>query len=792
MINWKKILKDFAHKCGKDGLDLTNSNHLAWLRESIIKHDEEFRNNIYALNEFLGNLREGKEVIFEKRKPGEVWQTQSGWAGLKPGEKSAVYGMKSKETAQSYVSGQGVDKEVKERNSNSNVSSIDIDAMDGEAKKGGMEKKVKAPGNDTSTVNEIGVGYAMACMDESPEDVKGCLDGKLNDSKLGLKTSTPKRELIIQSARAERKRVDDYIKNPENGFSEDTKVSHVWGSKESLSSTVDKLGDQGVKEINGIPFDPNAELYDINSAGEKVPKPVVIDPKTGKPTNYASVILNGGGGEDPTDTTVVLVDPKTKKCVILHTSNKTTSQDIQGNGSPNEEIDSIGNNTKKKLKNPDNRKLVDRAQKDTQNTITNARKKQKEYVNGQSRKLNAYAKNEKAQKYMLDRLLGDEDSDPRGISDTKGKYWNSVQTHPAVKAYMKKRFGKDWKKAMDDPGNAIFGKDGTTGSGGQMEDDIRMEMLKVYGNALENPRKVKDNNPDSDTYGQEIDEPLRDTDVQIISRMFGETRMNVMNEDGPPPTVKKQKNKDGSLINVTKKVHGEEHMTGKKIPDEDENKFSNKRLKEFYSQQTDAINNNRLKLNEIGAKEGNPKLGDRQHTQRMIDRLHLNIADEDPHNPGGIPAENFQLNMGVLNNKAAIRKDKDGNFVSKRKDGYYKMDENGEWTVGPIKGENGKPLKKNDFEDNDCAVIADGKSHRSCLGLKEGEEVIDGFDVKRGIIEESGESLVAIIYSKGKPIAVQTCRSKSGPGGAVNDTLHWSQDYQKCLAEHTISSGRCG
>ena len=244
-------------------MDLTNSNHLAWLRESIIKHDDEFRNNIYALNEFIGNLREGKEVIFEKRKPGEVWQTQSGWAGLKPGEKSAVYGMKSKETAQSYVSGQGVDKEVKERNSNSNVSSIDIDAMDGEAKKGGMEKKVKAPGNDTSTVNEIGVGYAMACMDESPEDVKGCLDGKLNDSKLGLKTSTPKRELIIQSARAERKRVDDYIKNPENGFSEDTKVSHVWGSKESLSSTVDKLGDQGVKEINGIPFDPNAELYDI-------------------------------------------------------------------------------------------------------------------------------------------------------------------------------------------------------------------------------------------------------------------------------------------------------------------------------------------------------------------------------------------------------------------------------------------------------------------------------------------------------------------------------------------------
>ena len=787
MNDWDKILDDFARKCKGGAPDMTNPRHLALLRESLLKFG--WKEN--ATNEFIGNLREGEDIKIVKAdtvaQAKALAKKGQYWSGNHKGAK--VYGPKGGKKDE-----KGEDEEDQRIgwNTNSNVTSIDIDVLDGEAKKGGMDKKVKAPGNDTSTVNEIGVGYAMACMDESPKDVKGCLDEKLNDSKLGLKTSTPKRELIIQSARAERKRVDDYIKNPENGLSEDTKVSHVWGSKESLSSTVDKLGGQGVTEINGIPFNPKAELYDINSAGEKVPKPVVIDPKTGKPTNYASVILNGGGGDDPTDTTVVLVDPETKKCVILHTSNKTTSQDIQGNGSPHEELESIGENTKKKLKVEDNRTAVDAAQKDTQNTITNARKKQKEYVNGQSRKLNAYAKNEKAQKYMLDRLLGDEDSDPRGISDTKGKYWKSVQTHPAVKAYMKKRFGKDWKIAMDDPGNAIFGKDGTTGSGGHMEDDIRMEMLKVYGNALENPRKVKDKDPSSDTYGQEIDEPLRDADVQIISRMFGETRMNVMNEDGPPPTVKKQKNKDGSEINVTKKVHGEEHMTGKKIPD-DENKFSNKRLKEFYSQQTEAINDNRLKLNEIGEREGNPKLGDQQHTQRMIDRLHLNIAGEDPHNPGGIPAENFQLNMGVLNNKAAIRKDKDGNFVSKRKGGYYKMDETGEWTVGPITDNDGKPLKKNDFEDNDCAVIADGKSHRSCLGLKEGEEVIDGFNVKKGIIKESGESLVAIIYDKNdQPVAIQTCRSKSGPGGAVNDTLHWSKDYQKCLAEHTISSGRCG
>ncbi len=664
--------------------------------------------------------------------------------------------------------------------------------MDGEAKKGGMDKKVKAPGNDTSTVNEIGVGYAMACMDESPKDVENCLNEKLNSSKLGKKTPPLKRKLILQSAKAERKRVDEHIKNSE-GLSENTKVSHVWGSKESLSSTVDKLGEQGVTEINGIPFNPNAELFEKNAAGELVPKPVVIDPKTGKPTNYASVILNGGGGEDPTDTTIVMVDDSVDppKCEILHTSNKTTSQDIQGNGSPYEEIDSIGNDTKKKLKAEDNRTAVDAAQKNTKKEIANARKKQKEYVNRQSKKLNEHAKNEETQKYMLDRLLGDENSDPRGISDTKGKYFKSILTHPQVKKHMEEKFGKDWKKYMDDPDGLIIpspdyqGDDTVPGVPVNVS-DVQKEILKVYGNALENPRKVKDNDPDSDTYGEEIDEPLRNDDVQIISRMFGETKMNVMNEDG---TVKKQKNKDGSEINVTKKVHGEEHMTGKEIPDDDESKFSNKKLKSYYTQQTEAINNNRLKLNEIGAKEGNPKLGDQQHTQRMIDRLHLNIAGEDPHNPGGIPAENFQLNMGVLNNKSAIKKNKDGKFYSKKKGGYYAYDEKtGKWDDGPLDKEEVKKL-----EDNDCAVIADGKSHKHCLGLKEGEEVIDGFDVKKGTIEESGESLIAIIYDRnGNEVATQTCRSKSGPGGSVNDTLNWSKDYQKCLAEHTISSGRCG
>ena len=65
MINWDEILDDFAHKCGDGGPDMTNPRHLALLRESLIKFG--WKEN--ATNAFIGNLREGKEIIIED-KPG--------------------------------------------------------------------------------------------------------------------------------------------------------------------------------------------------------------------------------------------------------------------------------------------------------------------------------------------------------------------------------------------------------------------------------------------------------------------------------------------------------------------------------------------------------------------------------------------------------------------------------------------------------------------------------------------------------------------------------------------------
>ena len=109
--------------------------------------------------------------------------------------------------------------------------------------------------------------------------------------------------------------------------------------------------------------------------------------------------------------------------------------------------------------------------------------------------------------------------------------------------------------------------------------------------------------------------------------------------------------------------------------------------------------------------------------------------------------------------------------------------------------ENASDIDTNDLSDTECAVIVDEKAHRHCLGLKEGEDIKSGITVRYTEIKGEDGNYKAIIYDNQDPpnvIAIQTCRSKSGPGGSVNDTIHYGKDYQRCLAKHTIQNDRCG
>ena len=85
MNNWNIILKDFAHKCGDGGPDMTNPRHLALLRESLIKFG--WKEN--ATNEFIGNLREGEEIVTEDWWSDKSPEEQAAYMKDHPGSKKA-------------------------------------------------------------------------------------------------------------------------------------------------------------------------------------------------------------------------------------------------------------------------------------------------------------------------------------------------------------------------------------------------------------------------------------------------------------------------------------------------------------------------------------------------------------------------------------------------------------------------------------------------------------------------------------------------------------------------------
>ena len=588
-------------------------------------------------------------------------------------------------------------------------TSENINKIDGQIKADGLNKKEKAPGNDTSTMNEVGVGYAMACLDESPDDVDGCLNEKMKDTVIGKKMKKDQSEEIIQSAKAEKARVDRHLQK-NNMNPESTSVTHVWGAKSSLQAAADQLEElkkKGVETVNGISID-----------------------------KYKEIILGGGGGDDPTDTIIVMIDESQDppKVEILHTSNKTTSDDIQGNGSPNEELNQISDKAKDKLENEENKKAVDEANEKQKKEIEDARVEQKNYVDKQSEKMSNHFEDDDVCDKAIAMLENGPDDTPPGISTAAGKYWKEVLKRKAVRDYIKEQ---GWSAPYDD--------------------NQKRTLMRIYAQDL-----------------AKEDTELRDTDVQIIARMYGDRKI--------------PKKENGELVLKGGKkqydnVSGEEYLTGKPA---EEPKFSNEELDSYYARQTEAINSHREELNEIGKKEGKDGLGDKEHTNRMIHRLHLGVADGEP--AGEVPADNFQLNMGRYKRKD-IQQDRDGRYLTNKGGKWYEITKDGvsDTPIDP------QPEKSDLTGTSECAVIADGETHRHCLGMKEGEKVEDGFSVDYGEIQKDGKSYKAIIYDRNKKIVgYQICRSKSGPGGSVNDTIQYHKDYQKCMAEHTISSGRCG
>ena len=131
----------------------------------------------------------------------------------------------------------------------------------------------------------------------------------------------------------------------------------------------------------------------------------------------------------------------------------------------------------------------------------------------------------------------------------------------------------------------------------------------------------------------------------------------------------------------------------------------------------------------------------------------------------------------------ADQQDSEGNMCQQKngKGPYYKLDENGNITD--------EVVDKKDRTDFPCAVIADKDTMRACLGMEEGDEAGDDIGITMG--EYEGDE--AIIFDKdGNKIGVQVARSKTGPGGEMQDTIFYHKDFQLCLAKQTKIQGKCG
>jgi len=159
MNDWDKILDDFARKCKGGSPDMTNPRHLALLRESLLK----FGWNENATNEFLGNLREGEEIV-----------TENWWDDLSPAGQQAYI---EKHGSAPNVAGDDTGGDAVDGEDEDELSSEDHQAAIDEKNAEKAEKKDQDPPtgsdqepstNPNSNAGEEVPGLEWGVPDEKP------------------------------------------------------------------------------------------------------------------------------------------------------------------------------------------------------------------------------------------------------------------------------------------------------------------------------------------------------------------------------------------------------------------------------------------------------------------------------------------------------------------------------------------------------------------------------------------------------------------------------------------------
>ena len=206
-------------------------------------------------------------------------------------------------------------------------------------------------------------------------------------------------------------------------------------------------------------------------------------------------------------------------------------------------------------------------------------------------------------------------------------------------------------------------------------------------------------------------------------------------------------------------------------------------MNKIYQEQHNVQNNMRKKINKY--KEG---FGDRVMAKNFMSRLHLDLAEG--HNPGGIPAKFFELNMG--SNDSNLRYGEDGkSWIRVGKNKYSPID----IETGKIDDSVTTSGKKPPLNSGSTATVGNMETIAEALGYKippppkNIDEKIEVGSIEGAKTGPGGKAFIYGINVSGERVLIgyQTVRPKSGKGTKAQDTIQFDKDFQTRMA---IASAR--
>jgi hypothetical protein len=317
----------------ENGVD--DANHLAQKARGYFGFINEADADVIVKNKLSGHIYKVKKMdpsVHVIPKPAEIQAAKDFYGGKLP-----VSDKDPKVKGQAVFSGKGADVFAKEKEAFLNKKSsktattdykndnavTQISSRDGKSFEGFRSGTTKAPGTPAGAFNEVGGMLAMGMIRKNPNVsdkeiadslTKWAQGGKV--TKAASVSGGDKLTAAVNSGRAIYTKAAD-VASQEGYDPKTTEMVGYWGSEDSKQNAIKHLTDIAKKNpkttFNGLSLE-----------------------------EYTRIIKTGGGGEDPTDTFMVIHDGKSDNVSILHVSNKIGSNNIQANSTVKFTYDRIG------------------------------------------------------------------------------------------------------------------------------------------------------------------------------------------------------------------------------------------------------------------------------------------------------------------------------------------------------------------------------------------------------------------------------------------------------------------